>query len=82
MSKRVSNKRRSQQNGAPARSTRIRLGFHRNRKITNVERAMEDHKKKYIMGGPMDREAKELFASLNSALNKLKPKRPEHRGVR
>ncbi len=71
---------------APARSTRIRLGFYRQRRITNVEAAMEAHRKKTVMGAHMDKEAKkaasEAMKSLQEALFKLVPKRQEHRGVR
>lgn len=82
MTKRVSNQRRGQMNKAPARSTRIRLGYHRTRKISEIELAMERHNKQYITGNPMDREAKELLSAMGSALKKLVPKRPERRGVR
>lgn len=67
---------------APARSTRVRLGFHRQRRLTNVERAMEKHRRQHIMGAPMDRAAKETFDALNAALMKLLPKKMMRRGVR
>ena len=83
MSKRVSNKRRSQQQKAPARSTRIRLGFYRKRRIGNVERAMEAHRKKTVLGAPMDDESKAAMKALNKVLSSLMPKKKiEHRGVR
>lgn len=82
MSKRVSNQRRSKMHKAPARSTRVRLGFYRQRRITKVEAAMEKHRREHVIGAPMGREDKETFAALNAALMKLMPKRMERRGVR
>jgi len=67
---------------APARSTRVRLGFHRKRRLTNVEAAMERHRRKNIMGGSMSREEQESFSALNAALMKLLPKKMMRRGVR
>ena len=67
---------------APARSTSVRLGFHRKRKISNVEMALDHHRKKNIMGGVMDKETKDAFSALNAALMNLMPKRRERRGVR
>jgi len=82
MSKRVGNKK----GGGGARSGRIRIGFHRQRRITNVERAMEAHRKKTVMGSYMDKEAKQAskdaVKALQDVLLKLIPKRSEHRGVR
>ena len=82
VSKRVSNQRRSQMAKAPARSTRIRLGFYRQRRITNVERAMEKHRREHVLGATMGREEKKTFAALIAALIKLMPKTPARRGVR
>jgi len=78
MSKRVSNKR----GGGGARSGRVRLGFFRKRRISNVERAMEAHRKKTVLGAPMDDESKAAMKSLGKALKKLLPKKIERRGVR
>lgn len=79
MGKRVSNKRGKH---AGARSGRVRLGFYRQRQITHVEREMERHRRKTVLGVSMGREEKETFAALNAALMKLMPKRMERRGVR
>jgi len=64
---------------APARSTRVRLGFYRKRRITNVEAAMEKHRRDTVLGKPMDQVAME---QLRGAMAKLMPKRMERRGVR
>lgn len=79
MGKRVSNKRGKH---AGARSGRVRLGFYRQRQITHVEREMERHRRKTVLGVPMDKEARDAMQILNSALMKLLPKRMERRGVR
>ena len=79
MSKRVSNKRGAH---AGSRCGRVRLGFHRMRRIGNVQRAMEAHRKKTILGKPMDDESLEAMKGLKKALYSLLPKRHEHRGVR
>jgi len=76
MSKRVSNKRGKH---AGARSGRVRLGFYRQRRLTNVEKAMEKHRRESELGKPMDQVAME---QLRGVMAKLMPKRMERRGVR
>lgn len=79
MGKRVSNKRGKR---VGARSGRVRLGYWRQHRIGNVERAMEEHRKKTILGKPMDEQAVIAFKALSRALEKLMPKRTERRGIR
>ena len=79
MGKRVSNKRGTH---VGARSGRVRIGYWRHQKMSKIERAMEVHRKKTVLGAPMDKESQLSFAALNKALMKLIPKRMERRGVR
>ncbi len=79
MGKRVSNKRGTH---AGSRSGRVRLGYHRMRKIANLSRAMEKYNLEHSFGAAVGREAKEAYAALSSALMKLMPKRVERRGIR
>lgn len=79
MGKRVSNKRGTH---AGARSGRVRIGFHRQRKIKNLARVMEEHSLEHSLGAAIGREAREKFAALSAAMVKLMPNRMERRGVR
>ena len=79
MSKRVSNKR-GEHSGA--RSGRVRIGYWRQHKMSKIARAIEVHRKKTMLGAPMDKDSQLSFAALNKALMKLIPKRMERRGVR
>jgi hypothetical protein len=70
MSKRVSNKRRNQLNKAPARS-RIHLGFHKTRKLNNLNAAAGKHS-----------QDEEVMTVIRAAIRGILPKRFFRRGVR